>query len=383
MINFRRDRGAGLERMIRRGTRVVAAALLLGVVNAGAEAPTGLQPSPASELDPAPSGSFSIIAIPDTQEYLGKGTKLEPQSTAPVTNPEFDTETRWVVDNLKNQKVAFVTQLGDIVDKPKIPAQWELAQKYMSRFDGLVPYGIVVGNHDMAKDGDSSQFQKYFPASHFANDSWYGGTCPGDPNLPNHSCNNANSYQLFSAGGIDFVFLHLECNAPDVVVNWANDVLDKFKDRTALISTHMDIGLADGPPESQKEKIKNHTAAIGRMKWTKSHGDLGNSGVDLWNKLYSKHANLLAIFSADQGGVCAAYRTETGDHGNIVHCFMSDYGTAAVRIYRFLPKENKIKVITYDTASGSLVHTAKYEPDPAKHQYEVPWKPVPMQANRS
>lgn len=353
--------------LLREGRLGVLLACFLTVSGAIAEKP------PA--LDPAPPGSFTIAVIPDTQQYLGKGTKIEPNSTNPVTNPIFDNETRWIVDNLGAQRVVFVSHTGDIVDNPKIAAQWDLAQQYLSRFDGQIPYGLSVGNHDMAKDGNSSQFQKYFPASHFTSHPWYGGTFEGDPDRPDHCGNNANSYQLFSACGIDFVILHLECNAPDIVVNWAHGILEKYKNRTAFISTHMDIGLVDGPPSSQREKVKNRTAEIGRMKWTKNHGKLGNSAIDLWNKLYRKHANLTAIFSGDQGGVCSAYAAEVGDNGNKVHCFMADYGTSAVRLYRFLPQEKKIKIITYDPKLNSLVYTAKYEPDASKHQYEVPWDP--------
>ncbi|MEN6493005.1 MAG: hypothetical protein ABFD16_01825, partial [Thermoguttaceae bacterium] len=41
-------------------------------------------------LGPAPEGSFTIVVIPDTQEYRGKGTKAEPKSQAPLTNTAFD-----------------------------------------------------------------------------------------------------------------------------------------------------------------------------------------------------------------------------------------------------------------------------------------------------
>ncbi len=112
----------------------------------------------------------------------------------------------------------------------------------MDLIHGKVPYGISVGNHDMSSEGDSSLFQQYFPAERFRQFEWYAGAFEGSARGPQISGNNANSVQLFSAGGLDFVFLHLECNAPDDVVAWANGVLRKHSDRRALITSHMGWG---------------------------------------------------------------------------------------------------------------------------------------------
>ena len=103
-------------------------------------------------LDPAPEGTFSLIVIPDTQGYRGAGTKAQPKSTDEVTNVAFDTQTRWIVENLQPQRVVFVSHVGDIVDK-NVPEQWAVARRCMDRLHGAVPYGIAPGNHDMAGDG--------------------------------------------------------------------------------------------------------------------------------------------------------------------------------------------------------------------------------------
>ena len=173
-------------------------------------------------LGPAPEGSFTIVVIPDTQDYRGKGTKAQPKSEDPVTNEPFQIHTRWIVENLQTQRIVFVSHVGDIVDR-NVPEQWAVARECMDRLHGRVPYGIAVGNHDMKASGDSSLFQQNFPASRFAGCAWYAGSYsgPDEENLGN----NANSCQLFSAGGMDFVFLHLACNAPDEVLSWADQML--------------------------------------------------------------------------------------------------------------------------------------------------------------
>jgi len=43
--------------------------------------PPACSPAPRRRaLNPAPAGSFSIVVLPDTQHYLGQGTKLQPDT---------------------------------------------------------------------------------------------------------------------------------------------------------------------------------------------------------------------------------------------------------------------------------------------------------------
>jgi len=166
-------------------------------------------------LTVAPNGSFSFVLIPDTQAYRGSGTKSQPDSQAPVTNEIFASHTQWIAENMDRQRIAFVSHVGDIVDKD-IDEQWSVARACMDQLHGRVPYGISVGNHDMTSQGDSTLFQKYFPANRFESCEWYAGCFRGSSLGPHISGNNANSYQLLSVAGLDIVFLHLECNAPEI-----------------------------------------------------------------------------------------------------------------------------------------------------------------------
>lgn len=64
-------------------------------------------------LSPLPPGAFSIVVIPDTQAYLGSGTKAEPESRAPVTNAVLAAHTKWILGNLEKQQIVFVSHVGD------------------------------------------------------------------------------------------------------------------------------------------------------------------------------------------------------------------------------------------------------------------------------
>jgi hypothetical protein len=333
--------------------------------------------STAAELDPAPAGTFTVVVIPDSQGYHGRATKLEPESRDPLTNPVFANHIRWLRESVVSQRIVFVTHVGDIVDRDNAD-QWRLAQENMDGLRGVVPFGIAVGNHDMSNRGDASLFSAHFPAASFKAYPWYGGTF--EPQSPEQNLygDNVNSYQLFSAEGLDCVIIHLECNAPDIVIAWADAILTKYANRRAMISTHMDLGIREKPTTGEGFI----SDPKGRMEWLKIHGKLGNTPAQLWDKLYRRHANLGFIFSGDQSRVTALRISAPGDHGNVVHAVMSDYMSAGpLRLYRFIPRENKVRVITFDTTKRQLVDRMPYVPDYTQHQFTLDYpmarNPVP------
>lgn len=331
--------------------------LCIGLAGLGAACGTGAAQDEEPALGPAPNGSFSVVVIPDTQNYTDDNTR----------NPVFEAHTEWIAANLDPQRIAFVSHVGDIVDVNDHP-QWQVARRCMDRLHGIVPYGISVGNHDMTAEGDSSLFQEYFGAGRFAGFAWYGGTYPGADGRPEISGSNANSYQLFSAEGLDFLFIHLECNAPDDVLAWADELFETYADRWVLVTTHMNLGPIERPTEPEGY----FTDPKGRMRWAKRHGGRGNAPQQMWEKCFRKHKNLLAIFSGDQRRTTALYQTATGDHGNTVHELMSDYTSSGpLRIYRFIPAENRIDVITYDTTLGGRIADAAYVPGREHHQFTI------------
>jgi len=311
-------------------------------------------------LGPAPEGSFTIIVIPDTQNYRGQGTKAQPKSTDPVTNDAFESHMRWIVGNLQRQRIVFVSHVGDIVDR-KTPKQWEVARACMDRLHKLVPYGISAGNHDMFAGGDCSQFQQYFPAARFAEFPWYAGSYRG----PKEELlgNNANSCQLFSADGMDFVFLHLACNAPDEALNWANETLRTHARRRALVTTHMGLG----PLEKPKTLRDFGDAPKGRMRWKKIYGVQGNTPQQMWDKCFAKHDNLFVVFSGDQSRSQALRQVSPNEHGKPVHELLSDYHEYWLRVNRFLPGSNRIEVYTIDSRDSRLCRSTKNQPQADQH----------------
>ncbi|QDT05037.1 Calcineurin-like phosphoesterase [Rubripirellula lacrimiformis] len=313
----------------------------------------------------APAGSFTIAVIPDTQSYVKQTSASDSDGDAVLRNPIFETITDWIATNRQQQNIVFVSHVGDIVDK-NVPEQWNVARQCMDRIHGVIPYGVTVGNHDMVTAGDSSLFQKYFPESRFKDFDWYGGSFHPDRPDPAISGNNANSYQKIRTPHLNLLHLNLECNAPDDVLAWANKTIASHPKHHVIITTHMDLGPTHRPTTNQGYIIDPK----GRMEWKKCHSRRGNTAVEMWDKCFKLHENVFLICSGDQRRSQAMHVTAHGDHGNVVHSCLSDYSSdGSLRLYRFVPDEDRVDVITYNADREQLTRTTQLVADHEEHQF--------------
>jgi len=216
---------------------------------------------------------WTVVALTDTQFYA------EQERFA-------DEQTQWIVDNLDAENIAFVSHGGHIVENGNSDAEWTYMNDAMSRLDGKVPYGTVTGNHDyeVLWDRISSieNYKRYFGPDNFADRDWYGGAGPtnGDPNR-----DELNSYQLFSAGGYDFLHLALEWEAPgrvddpDTALGWAQSVLDEYPDRPTILTTH---SYLDDKIESWSNEVREESGN-------------GNTGATIWERLVKPNPQVFMI----------------------------------------------------------------------------------------
>jgi hypothetical protein len=111
------------------------------------------------------------------------------------------------------------------------------------------------------------------------------------------------------------------------------------------------------------------------MRWTKIHGSRGNNAVQMWEKCFRKHPNLLPICCGDQSRSTTWYEKNTGDAGNTVHEMLSDCGSKGpLRLLRFVPKADEIHVITYDTTGRALAETHKNARERERHQFKLTYE---------
>lgn len=339
----------------------------------------------AEPLPPLPDGAFSYVCIPDTQAYRSVKDKTTGKKTE--TNRSFDTRVDWIAANAKKENIVFVSHMGDVCEVNR-KSQWDFASRAMGRLDGKVPYGICPGNHDQQRNnekvGDTSLFAEAFPKARYEKCPWYAGCFEGYTNSAGVFVggNNANSCQLVDVGKYKFVFLHVENNAPEPVLDWVDSMLEKYHDRRAVIATHVFIGYTKSEYRSKAAKNgykdQPKPEQLGLVNWCKRHGKEAVSGKKMWERHFSKHANVFLIVNGDQGPVVTHHEVLKGEKGNVVHAFLQDYPKADdsdwIRIFRFQPVDGKIEVFTYSPQADSLCPGVKLWPEAKWHRFTVPFE---------
>ncbi len=275
--------------------------------------------------------------LPDTQHYSQHYPSL------------FLAQTEWVKANRDKENIVFVTHVGDIVnDHKRETNEWVVAQEAMSVLDGVVQWGVAIGNHDFdsvaCQPNHASAFLEQFGPQRFHRFPWYGGASP----------NGLNSYQLFSGGGIDFLVLHLELDVPDSAVAWADQVLRAHPQRAAIVTTHSYLNGVNGT-NGYNQAVSIH----------------GNSGQQVWNKLIRCHPQILLVLCGHHVRTVAYHQVSTNDAGARVVEILADYqawhdgGDAWLRLLRLDPAHKEIRVQTYSPA------LKQFQTGP-KHQFTVP-----------
>ena len=288
------------------------------------------------EVTGAPADDFTLIALPDTQYY---------SASFPGT---YAAQTQWIVDNRVARNIVYVTELGDCADNATISQQyvnadaaWDLieANPYTGQPFG-VPFGVAVGNHDQAPNGDpgtladegttTSAFNTWFGVSRFAGRGYYGG---------HFGANNDNHYDLFSSSGMDFVAVYLEFMPSDsplrqATIAWADGVLKAYPNRRAILVTHylLDTGTSTA---------------------------FGNQGQAIYDALKG-NPNLFLMMA---GHLDQASRRADTFNGHTIDTLKSDYqtrpngGDGWLRILTFSPAHNTIHVETYSPTLGQFINT--------------------------
>ncbi|HUS72819.1 MAG TPA: DNRLRE domain-containing protein, partial [Sedimentisphaerales bacterium] len=266
---------------------------------------------------------FTIVALPDTQKYVVNGAYPE----------IFTAQTQWIVDNKDALNIVLVTHEGDIVDNWNSTTEWDYVNTSMSKLDGVVPYGVVPGDHDhegQNPDGSTQYYESYFPASRFSSNPWWGA----DYN------NNTNNYQLMTIGGQDYIFLGLDFCPSQDELDWANGILTTYSDRKAILTTHT--------------LIDTNAQYYGSSDFSRyPNGDPNPTGDTslIWYDLIRHHENLQLVLCGNMHG--EARRTDDNLAGNPVHQLLANYqsrpngGNGWLRIMRFVPAEDKVYVETY------------------------------------
>jgi hypothetical protein len=281
----------------------------------------------------AGSEQFSLVILPDTQYYSAYYPHI------------FKAQTTWISENKETLNIVFVLHEGDIVENNTVK-EWETARSCMQMLDGIVPYVVTTGNHDIGSHGlvcnerDSTFFNMYFPVVDYTHLPTFGGVFEPEK--------LENSYHLFHAGGIDWLILALEFGPRDAVLEWANRIISYYYNRRIIIVTHSYLYFDNTLHGSRRWHM-----------WTPTSYDIKksmegvNNGADIWEKCIQLHDNIAFVFCGHiiKGGTGFLISITTG--GNKVYQMLANYqmqrrgGDGYLRILHFNPSEKSVIVRTY------------------------------------
>ena len=295
---------------------------------------------------------FSIVVLPDTQNYADARKNADGTRAIPDFSRHFYAQTLWIKENAAKLNTVMVAHVGDIVQTDE-PDEWKIADKAFKTIDGVVPYVLSQGNHDMRVgrgQARHTRMNEFFPPSRFKNAPWYAG---------HYGKGNENNYALFEAAGMKFLIISLEFAPRNEVLKWANEVVAKHPDRRTIVVTHgyLDRGRRIARP------------AMG-YQWK------GNSAEEMWQKFVSQHENIFLVLS---GHADNCRLSSVGKHGNTVHQVQSNYqfgaegGEGYLRVMTFVPGENWIDVTTYSPTVNRNMTT---DTDAFSLKYEMCGKAV-------
>lgn len=318
----------------------------LGAVHAGGAGTPGQQlASNPADLTP---GAFTVAFLGDTQNYSTYHPGI------------FNQVTQWLADNKAARNLQFIVQDGDIVNNDST-AEWNNARTAMEKLDGVVPYAVVRGNHDIGSQYDLAS--RFGPGSPYSQQP----TLVDHYEVPGHSnWDMRNTVHKFEANGQKFMVITFDISAGADVVTWANDIITQNPDRRVILDTH--AYLYDGgarfnnapDPEnpgktfdqSRDELLRTGTGPESVYNGA-SYG--GRDAETLWNTLVKNHRNVSLFLSGHQFEDYDEfkYHLENGVNGNRVYEIlvdpqnMANGGNGWIRLLEFDPDGTTVHVKTY------------------------------------
>lgn len=287
--------------------------------------------------------TYTMAFIPDIQI----STRLYPSRLKPI----YD----YLIENKEAMNIQYAISLGDLTDTNTVE-EWERVKTQYDRLNGLVPYALIRGNHDITRNEGQLLYDQYFsdPEGYYYNHVQENGGAFDET--------TQNTYLLFEVGDVEYLILNLDFGCPDDVLAWADDVLTEYSDRRAFIVTH-------GYLRSNGELAVAGTSGAStnyESEWPAASE--WNDADDLWEKLIRKHENIDLVACGHVGVDHIIHTTQTGDNGNTVHQMLSDtqyvdrkiLGAGIVTMMHFTEDGRYARVEHYSTVLDRYFRESNY-----------------------
>ena len=244
-----------------------------------------------AEYSAMPEDGYTFAVLPDTQ--------IAAQREAVTGDSDgFSKMYQWLIDNKDALNLKFAMGVGDITNKDRAEEYILAKENFDKLAEAGIGWAVVGGNHDF--EGGSvapnvtTNLNTYFPASEISTYSWFGGFM--DENKID------NAYYYVTVNDTKYLILNLMCEPYDNVVEWANQVCAKNKDCKVIVITHEYL------TNDADFSTTGYCAYEGR----------NNHGIQLWDKLISRHENIIMAIGGHVSVPDIQYREDLGVNGNKV-----------------------------------------------------------------
>ncbi|MFF3872855.1 metallophosphoesterase [Streptomyces sp. NPDC001978] len=265
------------------------------------------------------SYDFSLVHYTDTQ-YLAEGAvEQETPEERAVWQKAYGDVSRWIAANKDKRKIAYVAHTGDLIEnnirKPadeatqrQVVGELEVSSEQQKIIDDAgVPNGVIAGNHDNqsgTENGPGSIYNQYYGPDRYQalSKGWehaeYGG--------PWRAGDNQNHYDLFSAGGLDFVVVGLSYGVTREEAEWADSIFKRFPDRNGILLSHDYLAPSSNPD--------GRGAAFSAP-----------DGSMLYKKVVQDNPNVFLILAGHEHGVGTNVKPKVGKVAHDVVELLADY----------------------------------------------------------
>jgi predicted MPP superfamily phosphohydrolase len=242
-------------------------------------------------------GDYTIAVIPDTQ-YMAR---LHPQAMKDYM--------KWMKDHADEMNIKLAISVGDIVDTASSTTEWAAAADAYAELDGVIPYVLVPGNHDVILNNaqltrNYTNYNQYFPYSKYSQESTFGGAFAEGK--------MENTYHFFTIGDVEYMILAIEFAPNDAVLAWANEVVAANPDKKVIMSTHTYM------------YHNGELISTDHHHYPSSYISDANNGDDMWNEFVKKHDHIVLVLSGHIGHPDLVVKKDLGEHGNIVQQVLAD-----------------------------------------------------------
>ena len=258
-------------------------------------------------------GDTQVLSMLDAgnipEEYNGttkKANVVYPAGDTKGNTRYMDILYDWLVANKSTKKIEYVFGLGDITEniicapgtqtgnsetsiaEKQNNKEWQIAYNAISQLNGVIPYSLACGNHDVGKG-----FNKYFNNSTYLNQF--------TNNNGGYRSTAITTYRELVLGEHKYLIITLPYSPDNDSLEWAANILGqtKFANHKAIITTH---AYLTNQGELINEKDQYHTT----------------SGDNMWYNYFSKYANVYMIVAGHVGVTDPVISYKTGVHGNLV-----------------------------------------------------------------